>query len=201
MDNNFNQQAPQQPVYQQAPQQMPQQPVYQQAPQQMPQQPMYQQAPQQQMYQQPVYQKAPKKPLNVNLMEIIALVASGFGTFLAVLGSILTCSCSASKSYSYSRYKEAMKDWANDGYKGSFDYDIHKMSFVVILAILGVIIAAVGVALAVLALKKKDAAVKAGKMAYIAIAVGAFGIIYGILPMLTICGYNCALDSQYNKLK
>ena len=54
MDNNFNQQAPQQPVYQQAPQQMPQQQ-------------MYQQAPQQQMYQQPMYQPAaPKKPMNIS---------------------------------------------------------------------------------------------------------------------------------------
>ena len=188
MDNNFNQQAPQQPVYQQMPQQqMPQQQMYQQAPQQQ----MYQQAPQQQMYQQAPQQAAPKKPLNVNLMEIIALLASGVGAFMAVLGSMLTCSCSASKTWDY-------PDTMRDIYKG--DYSVHSLSLIVIFAIFGAIISAVGVALAIVALKKKDAAVKAGKLAYVAIAVGAFGVIYGILPMLTICGYNCSLNSNFKDL-
>ena len=179
MDNNFNQQAPQQPVYQQAPQQMPQQQ-------------MYQQAPQQQMYQQPMYQPAPKKPSNINTMELLALILSSVGAFMAILGSILTCSCSASASWDYKRYTKF------DG--KDIDYNLHKMSLVVLVAIIGAIIAVVGVVLAILALKQKDAAVKAGKLSYIAIAVGAFGVVYGILPMLTICGYNCSLDAQYKKL-
>ena len=183
MDNNFNQQAPQQPVYQQ----MPQQPVYQQAPQQMPQQPVYQQAPMQAQY-----QPAPKKPATVNFMEIIALLASGVGAFMAILGSILTCSCSAYESWDYKRYAKFDGD--------ELKYNLHKMDLIVIFAILGAIIAAAGVVMAIVALKQKNAAVKAGKLAYVAIAVGAFGVIYGILPMLTICGYNCSLDSNYKDL-
>ena len=178
MDNNFNQQAPQQPVYQQMPQQ---QPVYQQAPVQA----QYQQAPQQQMYQQPQYQAAPKKPMNLNMMELIALGCAGVAALLAVLGTTLTCACSASETF--------------DGVKSAL-YLEYKLSPVFILSIFAIIFAAGGIVCAILALKQKDAAVKAGKLAYVAIAVGAFGVIYGILPMLTICGYNCSLDSNYKHL-
>ena len=166
MDNNFNQQAPQQPVYQQAPQQMPQQQMY---------------------------QPVPKKPSTVNMTEIIALILSCVGALMAVIGSIMTCSCSASKSLSFERYKE----WYKDGAKG--DYDVHKASLVLIVAIIGAVIAAVGMVMAIIALKQKDAAIKAGKLSYVALAVGAFGVIYGILPVLTICGYNCSLDSAMKK--
>ena len=172
MDNNFNQQAPQQPVYQQAPQQMPQQQ-------------MYQQAPQQQMYQQPMYQPVPKKPSNINTTELLALILSSVGAFMAILGSIMTCSCSASKTMTITNIM-----------KNSSDGKIHSASAVLWVAIIGALIAAAGVVLAIMALKKKDAAVKAGKLSYIAMAVGAFGVVYGILPVLTICGYNCSLNSK-----
>ena len=172
MDNNFNQQAPQQPMYQQAPQQMPQQQ-------------MYQQAPQQQMYQQPMYQPVPKKPSNINTTELLAMILSSVGAFMAMLGSIMTCSCSASKSLGTNILAAALK-----GGK------LHSTSAVMWVAIIGAILAGVGVFLAITALKKKDAAVKAGKLSYIAMAVGAFGVIYGILPVLTICGYNCSLNSK-----
>lgn len=179
MDNNFNQQAPQQ--------QMPQQPVYQQVPQQqMPQQQMYQQAPQQQMYQQPMYQQpVPKKPSNVNTTELIALILSSVGTLMAVIGSIMTCSCSASKSLGSNIIAAAMS-----GGK------LHRTHGVMFVAILGAFVAAAGVFMAIMALKQKDAAIKAGKLSYIAMAVGVFGVIYGILPVLTICGYNCSLNSK-----
>ena len=174
MDNNFNQQQAQgQPVYQQ---QMPQQQIPQQ------------QIPQQQMYQQPMYQQAPKQPSNKNMKEFIALICSGAGAFLAVLGSILTCSCSASKTYD------------TDDIVGSamsiLGGDMHSTSAVMIVALLGAVVAAVGVVFGILAIKDKNATVKAGKMAYIAVAVGAFGVMYGILPVLTICGYNCSLNSS-----
>ena len=48
---------------------------------------------------------------------------------------------------------------------------------------------------AILALKKTDAPVKAGKLSYVAAAVGIFAILYGIIPTITICGYNCSLQS------
>lgn len=162
MDNNFNQQqvpvqqAPQQPIYQQAPQQ----PVYQQ---QMPQQPVYQ-------------QQAPKQPSNLNIVELVALICSGVGLIMAVIGTLCYCSCSASATF----------ESGSDGYTNSA---------VMIVAILGVIIAIVGVVLAILAINKKDAPVKAGKLSYVAVAVGIFAILYGIIPTITICGYNCSLES------
>ena len=177
MDNNFNQQAPQQPMYQQAPQQ-----------------PMYQQAPQQPMYQQPMYQPAPKKPSNINVMELWGLILAAVGALMAIIGSIMTCSCSASTSWDYERMEKYFDD--TDKYSLE-DYNLHKMSLVVLVAIIGAVIALVGVILSIMAIKQKNAAVKAGKLAYIAIAVGVFGVVYGIIPMLTLCGYNCSLDSQY----
>jgi len=49
--------------------------------------------------QQPVYQQVPNKPSNTNIMELIALICSGVGAVMAILGATLTCSCSASKTY------------------------------------------------------------------------------------------------------
>ena len=174
MDNNFNQQ--------QVPQnQQPQQPVYQQ---QVPQnqQPVYQQP------QQPMYQpQAPKQPSTTNTTEMLALICSAVGAIMAIIGSIFTCSCSASKSWDV----ETLTGLSSLVKSTS----IHSTSWVCLVAIFGAVIAAVGVVLAIVALKKKDAPVKAGKIAYVAIAVGAFGVMYGILPVLTICGYNCSLNS------
>lgn len=189
MDNNFNQQQAQgQPVYQQ---QMPvQQAPVQQAPaQQIP----VQQMPAGQVYQQmpagqPVYPQAPKKPSNTNSKELIALICSAAGAFLAVLGSILTCSCSASKTWD--------SDAALSSALSIFSGNMHSTSAVMIVALLGAVVAAVGAVFGILAVKDKNATVKAGKMAYIAIAVGIFGVLYGVLPVLTICGYNCSLNSS-----
>ncbi len=186
MDNNFNQQqATGQPVYQQ--QQMPQA-----------------QAPVQQVYQQqmpagqPVYQQAPKKPSNTNTKELLALILSGVGALMAVIGSILTCSCSASKTYDAENMMGSVMGSLGTILGGSAEMDIHSTSAVMIVALIGAIVAAVGVVFGVLAIKDKNATVKAGKMAYIAMAVGVFGLMYGLLPVLTICGYNCSLDSNYN---
>ena len=175
MDNNFNQQQVpqnQQPVYQQPQQpvyQQPQQPVYQQAPQN--QQPVYQQ-PQQPMYQ----QQTPKQPPKFNLMELIAFICSAVGVVMAVLGATLTCSCSASKTFE----------------SGSSGYSL---SAVFIDTIFGVFIAVAGVVLAIVALKQKNAPVKAGKLAYVSMVIGVFATLYGLIPTFTICGYNCSLDN------
>ena len=170
MDNNFNQQAPQQ---------MPQQPVYQQMPQQQmaPQQQMYQQMPQQQMYQQPMYQApAPKEPKNMK--EFLALILAASGALLAILGATFTCSCSASKS---------MK---------AGGYALHP---IFILAIIAAMVGAGAVVLAIMALKEENAPIKAGKLSYIAIAVGIFAVVYALLPVFTICGYNCSLKNAKEK--
>lgn len=172
MDNNFNQQQPQQG------------------------QPVYQQPQGQPMYQQPMYQQPPKKPASINVMELVALICSAVGTVMAIVGSALTCSCSASKSWDADALASNIK---SNGFAALADFTSgsHKMSLVCIIAILGAIIAAAGVVLAIVALKQKNVAVKAGKLAYVAAAVGVFGFMYGLLPVLTICGYNCSLNSSY----
>ena len=158
MDNNFNQQAPQQPMYQQAPQQ------------QMPQQQMYQQP----MYQQPVYQPVPKAPKNMK--ELLAFILAASAALLAILGATFTCSCSASKT-SDARFLK------------------YSLSAIFILSIFAAIIAAAGAVCAIIALKQKDAVVKAGKMSYIAIAACVFAIIYTLIPTITVCGYNCSMNN------
>ena len=141
----------------------------------MPQQPVYQQAPQQ-----PQYQAAPKKPMNLNMMELIALICAGVSALFAVLGTTLTCVCSASKTF--------------DDVKSAL-YLEYKLSPVFILSIFAIIFAAGGIVCAIVALKQKDAKVKAGKMATVAIAVSAFAFIFAFVPMTTICGYNCSLNN------
>ena len=74
MDNNYNQG---QPI-----QAQPQQPV----------DPFANNAYAQNQYQ------APKKPSNNNMLELIGLICSGVGMLLVFIGTILTCTCSASAS-------------------------------------------------------------------------------------------------------
>ena len=138
-------------------------------------QPVYQQ----QMQGQPMYQQAPKQPSNINIMELVALICSAVGLFMSVLGTLLYCSCSADATF----------ESGSTGYTNSA---------VMIVAILGVLIAVAGVVCAIIIIKKEGE--KAGKMAYIAAAVGVFAIIYGIIPTLTICGYNCSLNSAKDEM-
>lgn len=168
MDNNFNGQAPQQPVYQA----QPQQPVYQAQPQQ----PVYAQAPS------PVYQpQQPSQPPKMNVLELISVILSGVGLLLAILGTTFMCTCSAAETW----------NWKRSGAKNLF-----VSHPIMVLAIIGGLMAIAGVVLAIMALKQKNAPVKAGKLAWIAAAVGVFATFYAFLPTLTICGYNCALESE-----
>lgn len=143
-------------------------------------QPVYQQQmPQQQVQGQPVYQQAPKQPSNINIMELVALICSAVGLFMSVLGTMLYCSCSADATF----------EADSTGYTNSA---------VMIVAILGVLVAIAGVVCAIITIRKEGE--KAGKMAYIAAAVGVFAIMYGIIPTLTICGYNCSLNSAKDEM-
>ena len=160
MDNNFNQGQPQQPFNQGQPQQ-----------------PFNQGQPQQSFNQgqpQPMY-NTPKQPPKFNVKQLVAIICSGVGAFLAILGTSLTCSCSAKK------FNET---------------GAHSLSAVFIVTIFAVIIAAVGIVFGILAKKDKAAAVKAGKLSDIAILIGGVAIVYGLLPLFTICGYNCVLKDS-----
>lgn len=171
MDNNFNQGQPiqAQPQYSQQPIQPQQADPFGQ---QQYSQPQYTQQPQ-----------APKQPSKINLFELLSIILAGSGMFMVFLGTIFTCSCSASKS---------VKD-------GKFT-----MSPVMVLTILGIMVAIAGVVLAVLALKDTKSAKKADKLAKLGGLIGIFAVIYGILPTVTVCGYNCSLtnasESYYEDL-
>lgn len=150
MDNNYNQG---QPI-----QAQPQQPV----------DPFANNAYAQNQYQ------APKKPSNNNMLELIGLICSGVGMLLVFIGTILTCTCSASASAD----------------KGTFS-----TSPIFILTIFGIIAAIVGVVFAIMTIKEKKSVANAGKLTIVAAVVGIFAIIYGILPTVTVCGYNCSLTN------
>ena len=106
-------------------------------------------------------------------IEMKKYVAEFIGTFVLVFfGTIFTCTCSASK------FEETAE---------------FSTSAVCILTIIGIIVSAVGIVLAIMELKKNNAAIKADKLAKLAVVLGAAAVVFGLLPLLTICGYNCSL--------
>ena len=122
-----------------------------------------------------------KAPANINIIEIIAAACAGVGLLMVILGTIFTCTCSAKKVF--------------DGSSGE-----HGLSAVFIVTIFGIIFAIAAVVLAILAIKQKDAAVKAGKLSQISFVVGCFATLIGIMPLFTICGYNCSLNNAAEKM-
>lgn len=127
-------------------------------------------------------QPVPKKPMNVSL-GLIALICGVVSLFMAIIGSIFACTCSASKSYDAVKMAERMLKGGN----------VYSTSAVIIVNIIAALIAVAAVVLAIIAIKK-DAT---DKVAKIAVALGAFALLYAVLPMLTVCGYNCSLSNAY----
>lgn len=127
-------------------------------------------------------QFAPKKPVNLSL-GLISLICGAVSLFMAVLGSIFACTCSASKSYDAVKMAERMLKGKN----------VYSTSAVIVVCIIAALIAIAAVVLAIKALKQ-DAT---DKMAKVALALGAFSVLYAVLPMLTVCGYNCSLSNKY----
>lgn len=125
-------------------------------------------------------QFAPKKPMNVSL-GLIAMICSAVSLVMAIIGSIFACTCSASKSYDAVKMAERML-------KGN---NMYSTSAVIIVNIIAAVIAVAAVVLAIIALKKD----KADKIAKVAAALGGFAFLYAVLPMLTVCGYNCSLSN------
>lgn len=110
-----------------------------------------------------------QQPKKLNVMELVALACAAVALIMTVLGSTLYCACSASKMV---------------------EEGTHSNSAVMVVAILGAIVAVVGIVFAVMALKKDG-----GKLSYVAMVVALFAFLYGIIPTITICGYNCSLNS------
>ena len=132
-------------------------------------------------YGQPPY----KAPLKINIMELIAIICAGVSLIMVILGTILTCTCSATKS-------QQIKYQAG-----------YVTSPVIALSICGVVVAIAAVVLGIMAIKNKNAVVKAGKISQIAVVIGCSAILIGSIPAMTVCGYNCSLqnaaDANLNK--
>ena len=118
-------------------------------------------------------QQQPKAPAKFNLYELLALCFAGVALVMVVLGTIFTCTCSA---------KTIVEE-----YKAG-------LSGVVTVSIIGVVFAVAAVVMAILAYKLKSN-VPAGKMAAVSFIVGAVAAVFGLMPVITICGYNCSINN------
>lgn len=123
-------------------------------------------------------QPAPKKAPNAKLFELISIICSGVGFLMVFFGTIFTCTCSAKRPF---EVKTA----------GEFG-----LSPIFILTIFGIVIAVAGIVLAIMAMKSKDTEAKAGKLSMASAIIGVAAAVFGILPLVTICGYNCSLNGQ-----
>lgn len=132
-------------------------------------------------------QSAPKKPMNISF-GLIAMICGAVSLVMAIIGSIFVCTCSASKTWSTDSMVEIMLSALG----GSLNTDIHSTSAVIVVNIIAAVIAAAAVVLAIIGLKKNTN----DKMSKIAIAISTFAFFYAILPVLTICGYNCSLNKN-----
>lgn len=103
-----------------------------------------------------------------NMLPIISIISSGVGMLLVFIGTILTCSCSKAGS----------------------------TSPIFVLTIFGIVAAIAGAVLAIVSVKDVKQIAKASKIAIVGFVLGVFAIIYGILPTVTICGYNCHIKNQ-----
>lgn len=124
----------------------------------------------------------PKKPLDV--WGLVAIITGSISFIFAILGTTLTCACSASKTYSKKNFTLTDK------------YVIdHQMSAVFILSIFAIIFAITSVVFAVIAIKKNRKSI----MGITAAIIGLVSFIYAFIPMLTICSYNCSVESAIEK--
>ena len=118
-----------------------------------------------------------KAPANFHIIELIAIACAGVGLLMVVLGTIFTCTCSAKKAFEGTSAGE------------------HGLSAVFIVTIFGVIFALAAIVLAVIAIKQNGCK----KLSQISFVVGCFATLTGLLPLFTICGYNCSLNNAAEK--
>lgn len=123
-----------------------------------------------------------KAPSRINVLELIAGISACISLIMVILGTVFTCTCSAKRTFEAS----------SDGYS---------MSPVFIVTIFGVIFAIAAIILAIMAIKNKNANVKAGKISQISFVIGCFSVLIGLIPMITICGYNCSLQNKQEELQ
>lgn len=157
--------------------QQPQQPVNNMnvQPQQQPNNAFVQQPMNNNMYQQQFMQQPPKQP-TFNLFELISIICSGVGFLMVFFGTIFSCTCSTSENY----------------LKNSDGFGVHP---IFVLTLVGIVVAIAGIVLAIMALKQVNVAIKAGKISKVSIVLGIAAVVFGLLPLITMCGYTCSLNN------
>lgn len=109
---------------------------------------------------------------NKKLFGIIGVAASGFGLFLTLLFGAISCSFSANNVIEEAKFT------------GSFMY---------IAVVFGMMISIAGAVFAFLSMTKGE---KPSIFVIIAFACTVAALIFGIIPHVTICAYNCSLKSS-----
>lgn len=112
-----------------------------------------------------------------DIFKLLSIIFSGAGLLMVFLGTIFTCTCSAKKTF----------DTDSDGK--------HSMSLVCIVTIIGVIIAVAGLVFGLMEMKKKS-----DKLVLASVVIAAFSVVFGLVPLFTICGYNCSLNNASEKM-
>ena len=141
-----------------------------------------QQSQPQQAYQpQGGYYVPPKAPSNLNVLELAGFICSAVGFVLAILGTFLSCAFSASNSVnSMSKTLRFMSG-----------------SAMIWFAIVGVVVAAAGIVLIIIStIQSKKGGKKTGIFSTVGAALAVAAIIFGMLPNLTICTYNCQVNDK-----
>ena len=114
---------------------------------------------------------------NKNILDYVGLGCSSLGLLMVFIFNIITCS----------RGDEVLKDDFKFG-----------MSLWIIAVIFGAIIAVAGGVLSFLAAGSVRNLSMIGK---ISIIVAAVALFLAIVPNVTICSYNCRLQSELNSLR
>lgn len=118
----------------------------------------------------------------VDIMSLLPAILSGVGFLMAFLGTIFTCTCSASKSYD-----------AKNMLTGALKGGAYTTSGAISISIIGAVAAVAGIVMAFMAIKKNAE----DKMSKIGLVLGACAFFLAVLPAVTICGYNCSLSNSY----
>jgi|GEM_PF-4194873 len=110
------------------------------------------------------------------ILSIIAIACSCLGTLLTIVFTSVCCG----------RGKAMLMKAVEDS-----DGEI-KGSLAIIGVIIGVVFCIAGLVLAILSMDRNE---KVSKIVIIALVVAFVGIVYGIIPNVTMCAYRCSLNS------
>lgn len=127
------------------------------------------------------------------ILKWIGLGCSAFGTLLTVIFTIITCSRGYAAS-AFGKMYSSKRSIQKAGQKMAEDNKILGLSLFWIGALIGMIIAIVGLVLTILS---KEKGAQLDKLAMVGVAVAAAGILYGLISISTMCSYGCSYNCSY----